>query len=453
MTAKHKSSWLWAVLLLTGAGDSGRGASLAPAGDIRRDATVMAIEQAMPSVVNIATTKVDEYRDPYLDYQLRFFGKRAPLQRREEPVGVGSGVIIDEDGYLLTNLHVLEGADTVRVKLSNGEVFQTRGVVGTPQKDVVLLQIIAPAGKKFQAMKFAPDDDLLLGETVIALGNPYGLGGSVTRGILSSKNRRPSAGGEQLDIPDWLQTDADINPGNSGGPLINLRGEMIGINAAVYREGQGMGVGFAIPVKQITAALADFFTPEASAGYWLGARVGSFNPPLTLSEVQPGSPAEKAGLRKGQRVLAVNGQSPRSLVDFHRLVLGDEKDLTVTFQVETNGGRRAITVSMIPVRELVKQKFGMSVRDLTTQEAAAIHAKPGYAVIIEQVEKSSPAEKAKLQPGFLLTAVDDRKAGDLLRSVDMLATKKAGDRVRLSFLVPRSFGTSAGDYSATLTVR
>jgi S1-C subfamily serine protease len=212
-------------------------------------------------------------------------------------------------------------------------------------------------------------------------------------------------------------------------------------------------VGFAIPIKQITAALSDFFTPEASAGYWFGARVGTFNPPLTISEVQPGSPAAVAGLRKGQRVLTVRGKSPRSLVDFHRLILGDEKEVAVTLQVETNGQRRAINVPMITVRELVKQKFGLAVRDLTPQEAASVRARPGDAAIIEQVEKNGPAERANLQPGFLLTAVNDRKAGDLLRSVEMVAGKRGGDRMRFSFIVPRSFGARAGEYSTTLTVR
>ena len=428
----------------------------APATDIRRDATVAAIEQAMPSVVNIATVAEYEFRDPIRDWQLqRFYGRRAPLQRQTDPVGVGSGVIIDEEGYLLTNLHVLEKANKFLVKLWNGEELEARELVWTPQKDVALLRIIVPEGKKmkFQAMKFAPDDDLLLGETVIALGNPYGLGGSVTRGILSSKNRRPNSGSEQLDIPDWLQTDADINPGNSGGPLINLRGEMIGINAAVYREGQGMGVGFAIPIKQITAALADFFTPEAYPGCWFGARVGSFNPPLTISDVHPRSPAEKAGLRKGDRVLTVNGKSPRSLVDFHRLVIGDEKDLAATLQVETKGERRSIHIPMITLKDLVKQRLGLVVRGLTAQEVAAIGAKAVNFAIVEQVEKNSPAEKARLQPGFLLLAVGDRNAGDLLRSVEMAGSKMPGERLRIAFAVPRSFGAEAGEHAATLTVR
>ena len=161
-----------------------------------------------------------------------------------------------------------------------------------------------------------------MGETVLALGNPFGLGGSVTKGILSSKNRRPSTGNEPLDVGDWLQTDAAINPGNSGGPLVNLRGELIGLNVAVYREqdGQrGMGVGFSIPVKQVSAAVARFFTPEATHALWFGARISTSRPgPLTVVNVQPTSPAEKAGLLKGDQIVQVNGEPAGGLITFNR---------------------------------------------------------------------------------------------------------------------------------------
>jgi S1-C subfamily serine protease len=414
--------------------------------DVRRDLTVETIEKVLPSVVNIATASVVNYPDGYEEAFTRFYGKRPPTEKLNS---IGSGVIIDEDGYLLTNLHVLRRASHVQVKLWNGELYDAEPRVATSQKDVALLQIIAPRGKKFQAMKFAKDDDLLLGETVIALGNPYGLGGSVTRGILSSKNRRISSGQEQLGFQDWLQTDADINPGNSGGPLINLRGELIGINAAVYREDQGMGVGFAIPIKQVSAALPDFFTLEAFDGNWFGARIGPFNPPLTITSVQPRSPADKAGLRVGQVITTVNGQSPRSLAEFHRLATANA-DLTATIQVEADGQRRSTITQMITFKDLIQQRLGAVLRDLTP---ADVGIKPGDGVIIEQIEKNSPADKAKLRPGFLLTAADDRKTGTLLNAADVVSAKQTGERLKLSFIVPRSFGARAGDYNTTLTVR
>src|SRR5207342_805516 len=163
--------------------------------------------------------------------------------------------------------------------------------------DVALIKIRAKSGEKFTAVKFGADDDLLLGETVLALGNPFGLGGSVTKGILSSKSRRPPSETMPLDVPDWLQTDAAINPGNSGGPLVNLRGDLIGVNVAVYREGQG--ISFAIPVRRITAALAEMYSPETLQSLWFGARVKPGQFPLTVASVQSESPAAKAGLRAG----------------------------------------------------------------------------------------------------------------------------------------------------------
>jgi serine protease Do len=420
----------------------------APTGDIRRDATVMAIEAVLPSVVNIATTKIVEVADFYDPIFERWYG-----HQKEALNSIGSGVIIDEEGYLLTNLHVLGRASRIQVKLWNGDVYDAEpSFVGTPLKDIALLRIKAPEGKKFQAMQFAHDDDLLLGESVIALGNPYGLGGSVTRGILSSKNRRPSAGDAKLDIPDWLQTDADINPGNSGGPLINLRGEMIGINARVYREGEGMGVGFAIPVKQISEALSEFFTPEAANGLWFGARVGSFSPPLSIIGVQPRSPAEKAGVRVGQRVVTVNGQSPRNQVDFHRFATA-RADHTVKLEVEANGLRRTLTVPMVTFRDLTQQRLGVVLRSVTPQDVASLQLDRNDGVLVDQIERGGPADQARLQPSFLLTALDELKAGTLLHAADIVSTKQPGDRVKIFFTIPRSFGAGAGEYNTTLTVR
>src|SRR5438093_2581489 len=168
---------------------------------------------------------------------------------------------------VLTNYHVVARARRIWIKLADGREFEAEPIVGTSFTDLALLRIIAKPGQKFTSVKFAADDDLLLGETVLALGNPFGLGGTVTKGILSSKSRRPPTDVEPLDVQDWLQTDAAINPGNSGGPLINLRGELIGINVAV---GQGQGIGFAIPVRRVSEALSEIYRPEIMHGNWLG---------------------------------------------------------------------------------------------------------------------------------------------------------------------------------------
>src|SRR5687767_4673038 len=182
------------------------------ASDVRRDATVTAVEAVMPAVVNIATETVVEINDPLENLYREFFG---PYYRRRPPNtqhSLGSGVIIDEEGFVLTNFHVVNRARRIWVKLDDGREFECEKVSLTQLSDVALLRIRRKGEEKFSAVKFAGDDDLLVGETVLALGNPFGLGGTVTRGILSSKSRRPPRENEQLDVLDWLQTDAAINP-------------------------------------------------------------------------------------------------------------------------------------------------------------------------------------------------------------------------------------------------
>jgi S1-C subfamily serine protease len=403
--------------------------------DVRRDAVVQAVEKVMPSVVNIATATVVEYRDFYDTLLRDFYGLNRPTQRREQINSIGSGVVIDEEGYILTNLHVLRRATRVQVKLSNGEVYDAEPlVVYTTQKDVALLKLRAKKpGEKFTAIKFAADDDLLLGETVLALGNPFGLGGSVSRGILSSKSRREPVGNEALDIADWLQTDAAINPGNSGGPLINLRGELIGLNVAV---GQGQGIGFAIPIKQVSAALSDFFTPELLDSLWFGARFKGGTLPLTITSVQPGSPADKAGLRVGQQIIQVNGKAPRSLADFSQLV-GDAPDRHVALQVQSGGNRTSVKLKLVPFDDLIQQKVGLTLLNLSEQMAANFGVRTGAGLYVEGVEKDGPADRAQVQRGFLLTGVDGQPTGDLSTAALLLSGKRSGDRVQLSVFGPR----------------
>src|SRR5437667_5468034 len=314
--------------------------------DVRRDATVEAVERVMPCVVNIATETVVALQDPLENLFREFFG---PYYRNRPPnaqYSLGSGVIIDEEGFVLTNFHVVGHASRVWVKLSDGREYEADKLVGTSFRDLALVKIRAKEGEKFHAVTFAADDDLLLGETVLALGNPFGLGGSVSRGILSSKSRRPAMENEPLDVLDWLQTDAAINPGNSGGPLVNLRGELVGLNVAMYREGQG--IGFAIPIKRISAALGEIYSPEILEKMWFGARIRPHGAPLQVMSVQIESPAGKAGLRAGDEILQVNGKAPRSFIDFTHELLDakDQRDLSLMVRRDTE--RRTIKVRMVP---------------------------------------------------------------------------------------------------------
>ncbi|MBP9900375.1 MAG: trypsin-like peptidase domain-containing protein [Verrucomicrobia bacterium] len=417
--------------------------------DLRRDATVDAVEQVMPSVVNIATTRRVQLNNPQDEALRRYLEAMRRLSRRdnaplaEEPNKgfVGSGVIIDEEGYILTNNHVVENADRIQVQLWDGREYEAQRLLRTDQKDLALLRIIRqPDEKPFKPIRLAKDDDLLLGETVITVGNPFGLGGSVSRGILSSKNRRARPVNQKLDFPDWLQTDADINPGNSGGPLINLRGELIGLNVAILGQDEGMGLGFAIPVKQISTALSDFFTLEWTASLWFGAGLKAAPYPLTVREVQTDSPADRAGLRIGQEIVEVNGKPVRSLVEFNKLVAASP-DLRANLTVLENGTRRTLRADLKPMVELLnlllQRRLGVSVQTLPLATSEPFQIKSGEGLLVSEVAPNSPAERAQIQPGFLLTDIDGYPVNGFVKAASILGNKKPGERVQLSLIVLR----------------
>jgi len=418
--------------------------------DLRRDATVEAVERVMPCVVNIATEEIIEYRDPFADLFREFWGPYYRRRPREARYSLGSGVIIDEEGYVLTNLHVVQRATKVWVQLADGREFEAKPIVGTTRTDVALLKLIPPGKETFRAVKFAKDDDLLLGETVLALGNPFGLGGSVSRGILSSKNRRPPLENEPLDIADWLQTDAAVNPGSSGGPLINLRGELIGLNVAVHREGQG--IGFAIPIKQVAEALSAIFTPEVQHALWFGARIRSGAAALAVASVQPASPAEQAELRAGDQILQVNGKVPRDFIQCTGLI-GSSPKREVTLVVQRGGDRRTVTVRLLPLAELIRQKLGLSVQELTPELAAQFGFSPRDGLLVSGVDPDGPAARVELRPGFLITGVNRQPTPDLFTAAELLGARKKGDGVELDVAMRQPRGRLARVQQGSVAVR
>jgi serine protease Do len=432
-------------------------------GDIRRDATVVAVEKVMPSVVNIATETIIQVRDPFEDWFRQFWG---PYHRRQPPnsqYSLGSGVVIDEEGYLLTNDHVVRRADKITVKFCTGTNVYTATVVASdPKSDVALLKLNARPGEKFKAMQFAREDDLLLGETVLALGNPFGLGGSVSRGILSSKSRALPKEGESLDIPNWLQTDAPINSGNSGGPLVDTRGELIGINVAVLNEFQGQraqGIGFAIPIRRVLEALSDIIPTEFVKGYWFGARVKVGTTPLVITTVQPQSPAGLAGLQAGDTILQVNGKAPKSFIDFAELLAAGASK-TEKLAVERGKARKEMTVWMVPEKtvfnaSMIQEKLGLKLEALNPDEARLLDEDTAKSFIIRGVDEGSPAAAAGLQRSMLVVAIDGRPPTDLCAAAKLLYPKQKGERVQLAIAVLQRMGNSLfrSDGVAELAVR
>lgn len=394
----------------------------------------------MPSVVNISTETVVEVHDPLENVFRDFFGRywgRYPQQ------SLGSGVIFDEEGYILTNLHVVRRASRITVTLADGRIFEAKPLVGTTKTDVALLKLVTAKDEKFQAVRFAKADDLLLGETVLALGNPFGLGGTVTKGILSSKARRPPTEVESLAVADWLQTDAAINPGNSGGPLVNIKGELIGLNVAIFKEGQG--IGFAIPISRVTEALTELFTPERMKSMWFGARIEARGKGLTVAQIEPESPAELAGLKLDDRVIRVNNTSPESVIEFNREIIATNSGSHVRITVDRKGTTETINVQLIPESaffndQLISQKLGVELKKVTPEMISRMGNRVVEGLIVTGVERDGPADKAGLKEGHILRGINGEAVDQVLKAAQLVHVKKSGERIRLNLVVPRSIG-------------
>ena len=402
----------------------------------RRTLVVRAVEKALPSVVNIRTETVVEVRDPFAEVFRDFWNPYYRQPRQDIRRSLGSGVVIHADGYVLTNDHVVRRATKIRVKFANGREFDAERVAYDQRSDLALLRILKPKETltKFVPAPFARDDDLLLGETVIALGNPFGLGGSVSRGILSSKDRQEPREGEMLDIVNWLQTDAAVNPGNSGGPLINLDGELIGINVAIHRQGQG--IGFAIPIARVNETLGRFFTPEQLRGLWLGVRVRLDGDRLRLAKVEANSPAAKAGLRAGDTILEVNNRPVDNFVDWAKEVAGRGLE-KVKFKIFRGGRVLPVTVTLqvedkVFNSELLEKRLGLNIRTLTERLSKQLGMSFYGGYLITDVEKNGPGEKAGIERGTVIQRVDDQQPESLVAFAREIHSRKTGTMVKLS---------------------
>ena len=278
-----------------------------------------AARQALPSVVHIFTSKeVKAQRHPFSDDPLfrHFFGDRLENRPQQRASGLGSGVIVSPEGYVLTNNHVIEAADEIEVALNDGRKLPARIVGRDPESDLAVLQIKADG--KLHAITFAAPEPLQVGDVVLAIGNPFGVGQTVTMGIVSALGRT------HLGIntfEDFIQTDAAINPGNSGGALIDAAGHLVGINAAIYsRSGGSLGIGFAIPVSLARSVMEQIIQNGSVTRGWIGVEVQAITPDLAesfsmpsadgtlISGVMRGSPADRAGVRPGDVLIAVEGR-------------------------------------------------------------------------------------------------------------------------------------------------
>ncbi len=418
--------------------------------DVRRDATVQAVEQVLPAVVNVSARKWEERsRDDFQRLIEDFYGYR---QQRRAQFSRGSGVVIDPEGYVLTNVHVVADVDDITVQFIDGnESLPAERVALSESKDIALLRIKAPPGRRFKTVKFAREDDLLLGETVVALGNPFALGGSVSRGILSSKSRRAAGdlpAGGRLEIQDWLQTDAAINPGNSGGPLVNLRGELIGINVAVLRTDLGaQGIGFAVPIRRVNEAMSEALTGESIQGLWFGARLRPGVRPLAVDSVQEGSPAFRSGLRSGDVILEINGKPAGSLIEFNRSLVAAGAKQDVRLLVRGAGESRTLSLRLADERRVFDAAYVRSRIGATVEPVEG-----GLAVAA--IDGDGPAARHFSQ-GMFIVGVEGQAATDILSLAKALHAKPKGSQVAFDVVVfeRRGFFTRRREGAVTLKIR
>jgi len=412
-------------------------------------------EQLRPAVVNISTAKTIKprapaYRGPHRPEQDMFeefferFFRDLPQSSRKER-SLGTGFIISDDGYILTNDHVVDGADEIKVKLSDGRVFSgtVRGL--DPKLDLALIKI--DAGKQLPVAKLGDSDKLRIGEWVMAIGNPFGLEQTVTVGIVSAKGRVIGAG----PYDDFIQTDASINPGNSGGPLFNLRGEVIGINTAIVAGGQG--IGFAIPVnmaKEIVTQLRQ--DGKVTRGY-LGVVVQPLSEELAqsfglerphgalVSEVVKDSPAERAGIKRGDVILRFDGQAIDERNDLPKIVATTKVGKSAKVVVFRDGREHELQVEVGKLGEdrpvLAEQgatgnRLGLTVTSLTPELARRYELDPNSrGVLITAVAADGTAASANLRPGDLVVEMDGHEVESVKAFEAAIARVGEGKVLRL----------------------
>ena len=419
------------------------------------------VERLSPAVVNISTTTIVN-GGPNMDMPQvppgspfeDFFKNFGDNDRKRRASSLGSGFIIDDAGIVVTNFHVIENAEEITVTLADETVF-TAEVLGQDQKTDIAVLKIDPGDTKLTAVPFGDSDSLRVGDWVLAIGNPFGLGGTVTAGIVSARGRDIGNG----PYDDFIQTDASINRGNSGGPLFNVEGEVIGINTAIFSQtGGSVGIGFAISsnlAKRVTTQLAEYGTTRRG---WLGVFIQEVTPDIAeslgldeamgalVSTVNESSPAEAAGLEPGDVIVRFDGKSIEKMRDLPRIVAETEIGATVDVDLIRNGSSMTVQVTLgeLEKAELVGivgeesqgevesfEKLGFSVDNLDAELAADLGLDTDMrGVVVTEVADGGPAAAKGLQPGDVIKRFGQRRvenAADLAKSVaETLESGRAG---------------------------
>jgi serine protease Do len=410
-----------------------------------------------PAVVNISTTKVVRrdvtpfFDDPFFDFFNPFRDFRVPKKWKEQ--SLGSGVIVSSEGYIITNNHVIEQADEIRVTLLDKRSFRARIIGADPKTDVAVVKIDA---KNLPVARWGDSDALEVGEFVLAIGNPFGLSHTVTMGIISAVGR---ANVGIADYEDFIQTDAAINPGNSGGPLVNIKGELIGINTAIFSKSGGyQGIGFAVPSNMVRLVMDQLEKKGKVTRGWLGVTIQELTPDLSqkfglrssngalVGDVAKGSPAEKAGIKRGDIILALNGKKVKDVGSLRNMVAGSRVGSEI--EVSVLRGEKEYTVKVVTV-ELPKDVAetvpgsapddseaeglaGLSIMDLTKEIARQLGLhRDEKGVVVIRVEPGSTAEDAGIRKGDVIEEMDRKRVARVDDYNKIVAGIRAGDTVLL----------------------
>lgn len=391
----------------------------------REDAVVRAVRKVSPAVVNISSeyevrarsNPFSEFEmNPFFDSFFRDFFDRG-RDRRYKKNSLGSGVIIDgKRGLILTNAHVIERVGTISVVLRDEREFEAQIVGADPDSDLAVLRISSE--KRLPAIEMGNSDDIMIGETVIAIGNPFGFSNTVTTGVISAVNRSIRA--EDRVYHDFLQTDASINPGNSGGPLLNINGQLIGINTAIYAKAQG--IGFAIPINKAKRIISDLIQYGEVIPPWVGIHIQEVDARLSqylnlpgkggilVRMVEPDSPAVRAGIREGDIILSVGKQDIRSSEDYQMTL----KDFTAGDKVRMGiwrDGRRIrveVRTSAFPTDRaagLAYELLGIRVGNISQENRS--HSSAAEGVMITELRRQSYLARIGVRPGDVIRQMDE----------------------------------------------
>jgi serine protease Do len=414
-------------------------------------------ERSLPSVVNISTTKKVRVAespyssDPFFREFFRHFGPGDASPRPER--SLGSGVIVSPDGIVITNNHVIADADKIRVTLHDKREVEAK-VIGTdPKSDVAVLRL--KDTRRLRPISLGNSDQLRLGDVVLAVGNPFGVGQTVTMGIVSAKGR---ANMGIVDYEDFIQTDAAINPGNSGGALVNMRGELVGINTAILsRTGGNQGIGFAIPANMVRPIMASLIKQGKVVRGWLGVVIQEVDSDLAaalklptregvlISDVSPTGPAAKVGMRRGDLVVKINGRPVDSTGALRNLVAAAGAGAKAKVEFYRDGRLQSATVALgelptdVTARVAPDRQEGLTVvpLDRASKRRFNIPAQVNFGVVVERAVPGSPAGRAGLQPGDVILEVNRAT----IDSVGRFNQLYQGSRGRVLLLVHRRGST------------